>query len=80
VIASKEVDLKRVLDLTDKSTLEKLGLHEGDLILKKEKLANAYDIPQQIGNIAQEMGFEGILVESAALDDGYNLVIFPKRQ
>ncbi len=64
--ASKQFSGDRVLDLTDPGVLKHLGINDLSSINSRlERLASAYDIPQAIGNIAAQMGFDAILYESA---------------
>lgn len=70
VLVSVTVELQRVLDLTDHAVLQRLGLRSEDLI------APDWAPTQELGRLAREAGFEGLLVPSAAAP-GTNLVLFP---
>ncbi len=61
ILTSREITLKKVLDLTDPQVLRTLGLAQESLTLKSPD-PNAYRIPQILGHIAKEKGFEGIIL------------------
>lgn len=71
--ASKEFDLKNVLDLTDPIVLEALQLDLNNEVIKK----GFYEVTHQIGDLAKKLGFDGILCASAQLRAGTNLIVFP---
>jgi RES domain-containing protein len=71
-LARIQIDLHRVLDLTDPATLAALGLRAEDLV------TDNWEPTQRLGAAARAAGFEGLLVPSAA-GPGRNLVIFPGR-
>ena len=64
-----KVRLQRVLDLTDEGNLRKLGVSREDLTSPN------YALTQAISMHVRTVGFQGILVPSAA-GDGKNLVVF----
>ncbi|MBI3077716.1 MAG: RES family NAD+ phosphorylase [Deltaproteobacteria bacterium] len=70
VLASLRVKLQRVLDLTDRTVLRRLGVRSKDLV------SPDWTLTQDLGRLAREAGFEALLVPSAAAP-GRNLVIFP---
>lgn len=72
VLASVAVDLQRVLDLTDQAVLHRLDLPPEDLV------GPDWAPTQELGRLARQAGFEGLLVPSAAAP-GTNLVLFPDR-
>lgn len=72
LLASVMVELRRVLDLSDDTVLQRLGLRPEDLV------APNWARTQELGRLAREVGFEGLLVPSAAAP-GRNLVLFPDR-
>ena len=55
----------RTLDLTDQQVLDRLGVDKEDLILTMDDIPNPYEITQQIGDIAKNLGYEAILYSSA---------------
>jgi len=69
VIAKINVRLDKVLDLTQSSTLEMLGLSKDDLI------SSEYSVTNAISMIARQAGFRGLIVPSAT-SAGDNLIIF----
>ena len=71
-LARIRVQLQRVLDLTDASTLTALGLRPEDLT------GQDWDATQRLAAQARAAGFEALLVPSAA-GPGRNLVVFPDR-
>jgi RES domain-containing protein len=68
-MATINIRLDKVLDLTQASTLKILGLSKNDLI------SSDYSITQAISMIAREAGFRGLIVPSAT-SAGDNLIIF----
>lgn len=72
VLATVEVGLVRLLDLTDHAVRTRLGIRPDDLV------AADYTLPRRLGSLAREAGFEGLLVPSAT-GLGTNLVLFPDR-
>lgn len=67
------VALNSVLDLTDWTMLESLGLQKSVFAF------HGSTDSQMIGGAAEWLGNDGILVPSAR-DPGFNLVIFPNKQ
>ncbi len=65
-----EVDLERVIDLTDLKQCEDLGIEPDDL------LADNHAIPQSVAKRLRRKGVEAILVPSARDHDGKNMVLF----
>lgn len=81
VMLSLDYDLHRVVDLREPSTLKSLDVTIDDL-KRPWKLAQAERRPvltQQIGAAARAVDIEALLVPSARVDAGTNLVIFPDR-
>jgi len=79
-IVKLEVKLSKVLDLTDSKVLKAIGISKSELA-EPESKANQYldkqeMITQTIGRLANESGFEAILVASSVAR-GKNLAIFP---
>ena len=68
-IATINITLDKVLDLTQASTLKIIGLSKSDLI------SSDYSITQAISMIAREAGLRGLIVPSAT-SGGNNLIIF----
>lgn len=73
VVGTIQVQLQKVLDLTDDQVLMTLGLTRADLTK-----AGDWRLTQHLGALAREAGFEALLVPSAA-GPGTNLVIFSDR-
>jgi len=72
VVGKIKVTLGKVCDLTDPELLKKLKL------TKKDLTADDWNETQALGDIIREIGFEGMIVPSAA-GDFNNLVIFVDR-
>lgn len=70
VEVSRDVTLDNVLDLTSPSVRRRVG------VTKAEITSNDYSIPQQIGDEAVRLGYQGILAPSARRKGGINLVSF----
>jgi RES domain-containing protein len=69
----KDVNVDNMLDLTDPSVRDKLGITLDDLIgTGKDK----YKTTHEIGNLASEVGFNGVIAPSARNPAGANVVIF----
>ncbi len=77
VLAEISVNLDKILDLTKKETVKKLGLTTEDLL--KGWQGKQESLTQAIGRFAYESGFEGLLTPSKANSNGVNLVIFSKK-
>ncbi|MEA1939110.1 MAG: RES family NAD+ phosphorylase [Candidatus Caldatribacteriota bacterium] len=75
ILGKIEISLEKVLDLTDDSNLEKLGLKKKDLMYKKSE--NGWTLTQQIARLVDQIEVEAILVPSAT-GKGNNLVVFDK--
>lgn len=72
--AAFEVDVKKVLDLTDPGVLERLGLAPADLL---QPGPAGFALPQAVATAARARGFAGILAPTARPRmPGANLVIF----
>jgi RES domain-containing protein len=72
VLATIEVQLHRVLDLTDHTILHALHLRPQDLV------APDWGLTQELGRLAHAARLEGLLVPSGAAP-GVNLVLFTDR-
>lgn len=75
IIGKIEVSFGKVLDLTDDTNLEKLGLKKKDLMYKEKE--GGWNLTQQIARLAYQMGVEAILFPSST-GKGNNLVVFDK--
>ncbi len=64
-----KVRVAKVLDLTDPSTRDKLGILQGDLI------SDDWGFTQDLGRAARRAGFDALVVPSAG-GDHHNLVVF----
>lgn len=82
IVVGIEVKLSRVLDLTNGVTRRKLGITKKSLTAmdweKRQNVDNQEAFTQQLGRLARQAGFEGILVPSS-VTRGKNLDIFPDR-
>jgi RHS repeat-associated protein len=67
-LISKEVSLNNVLDLTDGSVRNRLGVSLEDIT------GDGYSVTQKIGNMAAANGYDGIMAPSARNPAGYNLI------
>lgn len=80
-LASKEIKVKRVLDLTSPDIINQLGIELEAIAIKyKDRPFRAYEVTQQIGHLAQKYGFEAIMAPSAEnfSGGGVNLIILSK--
>lgn len=66
--------LSAVLDLSSRSALSRLGISECHLG------ANDHSACQMVGGAVEHLNHDGLLVPSARLSTGVNLVIYPNRQ
>lgn len=79
VVASVEINLSRVLDLTNSSVRKRIGISKS--ILTKtdwETIQEKYKrqaVTQKIGRLARDAGFEALITPSAVCK-GRNIVIF----
>lgn len=71
-LVSIRVSLSKVLDLTDKKILERVGISESDIV------GNDASLCLEISRLARTAGFEAILAPSAT-KKGAVLVVFPDR-
>jgi RES domain-containing protein len=81
VMLSLDYSLQHVVDLRGPHVLKSLDITLDDLT-RPWKLAQADDRPvltQRIGAASRAVDIEGLLVPSARVDGGTNLVIFPDR-
>lgn len=76
VLAEITATVNKILDLTKKDILKKLGLTTKDLL--KPWQGKQESLTQTIGRFAYESGFEGLLAPSKANPNGFNLVVFSK--
>lgn len=80
VLAAINVRLQRVLDLTCGKIRSRLGVSEERMLEADWRTAqakNSEGLTQAIGRLAREARIEALLVSSARLKKGENLVIFP---
>lgn len=78
LLVSVEVQLESVLDVTDESTRESLGVTLDDLVAKRGTTDEL--ISQELGTEARRAGLEALLVPSTCLEGRSNLVIFPENR
>ena len=79
VFVAIEFKLLAVLDLTDGGVRKSLGISESRMLncdWRRESATGSDALTQSVGRAASEAGLEAILVASAAIDDGENLVVF----
>jgi RES domain-containing protein len=69
-----DVELERVLDLTSGTRLADIGLTDDDL------QADSFDACQRVGGAVAWIGHDGLLVPSARVASGMNLVIYTSNQ
>lgn len=82
VVASGEVHLQRILDLSVANPLLALGIDVAWLLASswaEENEVGRESESQAWGRVASEVGFEGIRVPSAAVAGAMNLAIFVER-
>ncbi|MFI5455497.1 MAG: RES family NAD+ phosphorylase [Isosphaerales bacterium] len=80
VMVSVSVRLGTVLDLTDWKTRSALQVSERRMLdepWREEQNANREALIQALGRLGHELGWEGLLVPSAARRGGMNLIVFP---
>ena len=70
-VAEFQVSLRKVLDLTDKDVLQKLGVVPSVLLNPMD-----YSVTQEMASAARHNGFEGLIVPSAVREDCRNMVVF----
>jgi hypothetical protein len=69
-VGAADVDDLEVLDLTDRTVIERLGLAGADLV------DDDYSRTQELADAARAAGFEGLLAPSAALPGRRTLIVF----
>jgi RES domain-containing protein len=80
VTVSVRVRLGRVLDLANGKTRSALRVSERRMLdepWREEQKAGREALTQALGRLAYELGWEGLLVPSAARKEGMNLIVFP---
>ncbi len=80
VTVSVTVRLGTVLDLAEGKRRSALRLSERRMLdepWREEQKAGREALTQALGRLARELGWEGLLVPSAARRGGMNLIIFP---
>lgn len=82
VTTALEIDLERVLDLTDGRVRQALRVSRTRMVTERwwqiqDRGQEA--LTQAIGRLARELGFAGLLAPSAARRAGTNVVLFPDR-
>lgn len=79
VMVSIRVDLRTALDLTHGKTRSALRVSERRMLSepwRDEQKAGRESLTQALGRLAHELGWEGLLVPSAARRGGTNLIVF----
>ena len=83
VMAGANVELNRLLDLTDRKIRSKIGFRLDELLREdwhSIQLAGEESWTQAIGRGAHNLGFEGLIAPSAQdRPDGKNIIIFPEK-
>lgn len=69
-LATLRLDLRNVLDLRDEAVLQILGL------AREELVQDDVTLPQLLGDVAHDVGYEAVLAPSAA-SSGDVIAIFP---
>ena len=80
VTVSVRVRLDRVLDLTEgptRSSLRASARRMLDEPWRQEQAAGREALTRALGRLAHELGWEGLLVPSAARRGGVKLILFP---
>jgi RES domain-containing protein len=80
--AGIQVRLNVVLDLRAGEIRQRLQFSERHMLgldWRKELEAGRQPVSQTIGQAAYEVGFEGLIVPSAARPKGHNLLVFPNK-
>jgi filamentous hemagglutinin len=77
VIGQDYFEPQKILDLTDETVVERIGISPADILKAKTDGVTPYAVPQIIGELAKKHGFDAILTPSAAKPGGINLILFP---
>ena len=83
LLVALELLLRRVVDLTDADTLRRLEVTRDELRVedwRKVQAEGFESLTQTLGRAAFETGANGLLVPSARVSDGVNVVYFPENQ
>ncbi len=81
VFVTAQVTLKRVIDLRDGVTRQRLRISETtitQLDWRQLNLRGTQAVTQAFGHAFHASGVEGFLCQSAALNGGENLIVFPE--
>jgi RES domain-containing protein len=78
VTTSAEIELSRVLDLTDGELRKRLRVSRQRMLNEPHAAGLPESITQALGRIAFSEGYQGLLVPSAAHRGHTNLVVFPE--
>ena len=71
-----DVKVDNMLDLTNPKTRKLMGVKKGDLLTDDYKTNIGGATTHKMGEFAKDNGYTGLIVPSARLDGGVNLVIF----
>jgi RES domain-containing protein len=83
LLVAIELSLHYVLDLTDSDVLRRLELSVDELPVedwRKVQAEGFESLTQTLGRAAFEIGASGLLVPSARVPDGVNVVYFPENR
>jgi len=73
-LASKEVSLEKVLDLTNLKVRKHLRISKYEIV-RESKDISAYELTHQIGDLAKKYNFEAIKAPSAVDKNGINMIL-----
>jgi hypothetical protein len=85
IFDSRQVQYNKILDLTDASVRQKLGINLDSIVKSYSRDPLAYELTQQIGDLAKKYGFDAIKLPSAEMFEAkkmgitiVNIVIPPR--
>lgn len=76
VFSFQDVTAPNLLDLSNASVRNMLGVSLEDITRTGGDPAWRYEVTQPLGAWAQENGYQGIIAPSAQADGGVNLILF----
>ena len=69
----KDVEINNMLDLTNPDVRNQLGISLDELTVTGQ---GSYKLTNEIGTLANESGFDGIIAPSARNPSGANVIVF----